>query len=294
MGLIKEDRLRAKQLSERSDGPGLRQLGSHLAVIGLGIGLVSLADGWLTVIAAQILLGIGLTFLFAPAHESVHRTAFKSRWLNTVTGNLAGLVLILPPIYFRHFHLAHHRHTQIPGKDPELAGKAIETRLGFVWHVTGIPYWQRMTLGLIQRALGHSNEDFIDDGNRAAITREARLYLLVYVAGFAASLLTGSTVLLVYWVVPMLLTQPFLRLYLLAEHKLCTLDDDPFSNTRTMMTNPVVRFLTWNMTYHTEHHAFMAVPFHGLPDMHAHLCDRLKMMTPGYAAFYRDYLKSLS
>ena len=74
---------------------------------------------WL--LPAMLLHGILLVFLFAPLHEAVHRTAFRSRWLNDGVARACGAVLILPPDYFRAFHFTHHRHTQDPARDPELS-----------------------------------------------------------------------------------------------------------------------------------------------------------------------------
>ena len=80
---------------------------------------------------------------------------------------------------------------------------------------------------------------------------------------------------LIYWVMPMLLGQPFLRLYLLAEHGGCPKVRDMLANTRTTKTTALVRFLAWNMPYHTEHHVYPAVPFHRLPEAHDLLKDKL-------------------
>ena len=79
----------------------------------------------------------------------------------------------------------------------------------------------------------------------------------------------GSTLLLWYWVVPALLGQPMLRLYLLAEHSACPRSADMLENTRTTYTNALVRFLAWNMPFHAEHHAWPSIPFHALPQTNA-------------------------
>ena len=39
-------------------------------------------------------------------------------------------------------------------------------------------------------------------------------------------------------------------------------------NTRTILLNPISRFLYWNMNYHVEHHMFPTVPYHALPALH--------------------------
>jgi len=45
-------------------------------------------------------------------------------------------------------------------------------------------------------------------------------------------------------------------------------DDDTLINTRSTRTNAVLRWLAWQMQYHTAHHVFPAVPFHRLHELH--------------------------
>jgi len=99
-----------------------------------------------------------------------------------------------------------------------------------------------------------------------------------------------SPLILWAWIVPVLIGQPALRLYLLAEHGDCPRVADMFENTRTTFTNRIVRFVAWNMPYHAEHHVFPAVPFHKLPALHVRMREHLKVTADGYAAFTRDYL----
>jgi fatty acid desaturase len=40
-------------------------------------------------------------------------------------------------------------------------------------------------------------------------------------------------------------------------------------NSRTVLMNPVSRWIYWNMNYHVEHHMFPMVPYHALPRLHA-------------------------
>ena len=116
--------------------------------------------------------------------------------------------------------------------------------------------------------------------------------LALYAAAAASLFLTP--LLLWVWLLPVLLGQPVLRLYLLAEHGRCPFVADMLQNTRTTFTNRLVRFLAWNMPFHAEHHAFPAVPFHRLPALHAELAPHLKSVSPGYRAFTRRYLRSLA
>lgn len=243
---------------------------------------------------ALILHGIVLVFLFAPLHESVHRTAFRSRRLNDVVAWVSGLVLLLPPNWFRAFHFAHHRHTQVAGLDPELDMKQVETWPDYLIHLSGWRYWKAAVLLILCNASGRAAAPFVPPGLERRLVNEARLMLAVYAAVAVLSLALSSEVALVYWLIPVLLGQPFLRAYLLAEHTGLPLVEDFWQNTRTTLTGLPVRFLAWNMPFHAEHHANPAVPFYALPETHRRERMRLKATAPGYIAFHRDWQAQLS
>ncbi len=95
------------------------------------------------------------------------------------------------------------------------------------------------------------------------------------------------------WFIPLLVGLPFLRLYLLCEHTLCPNSDDGFANTRTTLSNPLVRFLMWNLPYHAEHHLFPNIAFHHLPEAHRHLRPHLKYVAKGYVQVQREIVRSL-
>lgn len=68
---------------------------------------------------------------------------------------------------------------------------------------------------------------------------------------------------------------------------------DMFANSRTTFTTAAVRWIAWNMPYHAEHHAFPAVPFHRLPQLHRLTRPHLKTTETGYARFAARYAASL-
>lgn len=118
--------------------------------------------------------------------------------------------------------------------------------------------------------------------------------LLFYSALFAASMILGSAALLWVWLLPLALGQPFLRLYLLAEHGRCPLVANMLENSRTTFTNTVVRWLAWNMPFHAEHHSFPAVPFYRLPEFHQLTRPHLATTERGYHRFHARYLAWLA
>ena len=144
-----------RKLSERSDLPGLIQLASHLGALCITGALVWLALGtWWLLVPAWLIHGTLLNFLFCPLHETIHRTPFRSKWLNDAVANLTGFVMLLPPVYFRYFHFDHHRYTQIPGKDPELIEPKPAGFWSWAWYMTGLQsYWWAETAMFVRHAM---------------------------------------------------------------------------------------------------------------------------------------------
>jgi fatty acid desaturase len=278
-----------KELSRRADAPGLLQLAAHVSILGAtGAAIANGVGTWL-VWPAMMAHGVALVFLFAPLHETIHRTAFRSRWLNDVLAFVIGVLLVLPREYFRAFHFAHHRFTQDAANDPELAAPKPANAAQLLWHASGAPYWIAGFRGLLSRAAGRLPEPFYaTERVRRGVTLESRVVLAIYAAAALLSVAAGSTFLLWYWVIPALLGQPMLRLYLLAEHSGCPRSGDMLENSRTTYTNALVRMLAWNMPFHAEHHAWPSVPFHALPQANALIAARLRTTAPGYAAALRE------
>ncbi len=283
-----------RRLSRRSDLQGLLQLGLHVGMLCVTGFMVWISRGHPWVGIALVYHGMVLCFLFCALHECIHRTAFASRWLNDLVAWICGALLMLPPQYFRLFHFAHHRFTQDPARDPELAVPAPSTPADYFWRVSGIPYWRdRLSVTLGHALTGRVREPFVTSDKTAYIVSEARTLWACYLCILMASLYWHRSEALFYWVFPAILGQPFLRLFLLAEHSGCTFSDDMLENTRSTRSNIVVRSLTWRMPYHAEHHFVPSVPFHALPELHALTGHRVRFTAPGYLAVHHELLRRL-
>lgn len=270
-------------LTERSDGPGLARLAFHLgAILALGALIAIRAPFWGLLLPVQ---GVLIVFLFCLLHETVHDTPFRTRWINAAVARIAGFAIALPPVWFRYFHLAHHRHTQDPAKDPELAEPWPETWGGYLRRVSGLPTWAGHARTLVRNARGRCDAAWIPAGARDRVRREAQAMLAAYAAIAALGLAFGLDWLLLAWLLPALIGQPFLRLYLMAEHGRCPKVANMLENTRTTLTTALVRLVAWNMPYHTEHHSLPAAPFHHLPALHKLMEAHLKETERGYLRF---------
>lgn len=278
-------------LQSRRLMPGVRHLALHAgAIMAVGALIVALPVLRPVLVPVQ---GVLVIFLFTLLHETSHRTVFPSDQMNDRVGRAAGFLVFTPAEWFRWYHLAHHRHTNDPERDPELEGGKPETWRAYLWHVSGIPTWCGSLATLWRNATGREAAPWMPERQRPAVRREARVMLGLY-AGVLALIAAGQTWIAWTWLVPIIVGQPILRLYLLAEHGRCPAVANMLENSRTTLTNRAVRWLAWNMPYHAEHHAFPTVPFHRLPELHALTRAHLRSVSPGYGAFHAEYAGALS
>lgn len=287
--LSDEERL---SFTKKSDRAGLLMLGSH--VVGLllsGAWIMSGYNFWQVVL---VLHGIQLAFLFTLLHETAHDTPFESLSLNRWVARGCGVVLFLPAEWFRYYHLAHHRFTHDPERDPELAGPPMNSLWRYLLTISGLPIWKFHFATLFGTLMGKVNHDYLPERVRPRVVMEAKVMLLIYVLILSGSVYVESNVLLYLWLLPLLLGQPFLRLYLMAEHGRCPHVANMLENSRTTYTNTIVRWLAWNMPYHAEHHAYPSVPFYKLPAFHEVAKRHLKTTENGYTAFNKKHVAWLA
>ncbi len=290
--VIPPDRLR--QLSRRSDARGWLQVVSHFGAIAVTAAAIHASIGSPLVILPFLLHGVAINYLYAGQHELSHATVFRTRWLNVFFGRLIGFILITPRDADRIQHFAHHRHTQIWRKDGELF-RAPFTLGSYLMRLSGIAYWRANIVALILYASGRVDEPYIVGTDRAVVIREARLHLAGYAAIALVSWETASSAAIVYWLAPMLLTKPAHQLQNLIEHVGLPHSGDIFENTRSTRTNAVMRWLCWNMQYHTAHHAYPSVPFHRLKTLDREVFAARGQRPPSmtYLGFQRAIVRAL-
>jgi fatty acid desaturase len=283
-----------RALSARSSWLGALQLGTHVAMIVLAGWLVAISGPW-TIVPAIVLLGLAQSALFAPVHETMHLTAFASRRVNAVVGWLAASPSLLNWHFYTVFHLAHHRFTQDPERDPELNPRPPAGLDSYLLRVLAVNYWRARATVIVDCWRGDlSAYPYIPVASQRRVIASVR-WMCVMVAALAigSALLWGWWVPLVFWLAPQIAGQVFLRLYLLTEHTGCDEVPNGLVNTRTTLTTAAVRLLMWNMSYHAEHHLYPSIPFHRLPSAHIAVRDRLKVIQPGYVIWHARYLKDI-
>jgi fatty acid desaturase len=287
-------------LNAKSDLKGSVQLFGHLAVMSIsgylwGTNMGNLSDRWFIAIPALILYGFSFAIMFAPLHESSHRTVFTNNQANDVLCWFAGLLSFYNSTFYRLYHKWHHRYTQILDKDPELSDRKPTNLKEYIIEISGITWW----IGKFKRhfltAIGNlENCPFIPEGSRAEVIRSNRLQLLVYAVAIAISIYFQQPWFITYWLLPLAVGQPFLRFLLLAEHTDRPNTDNMLANTRTTLTLAPLRFLIWNISYHAEHHLYASIPFHQLGAAHAKLSSHFECVENGYINVHRQIIGNFS
>ena len=283
---------RLKALSRRSDLLGWFQVLSQLGAAGItGYAIHVLWGSWwvapLFVAQGVILWG----FCYAGQHELGHWTVFRNRTLNDAFGHLASFPRFYAHNYQRFFHFAHHRHTKVAGYDPELLVQKPWTFVAYLNFVAGLTLWIALIRNVVEHACGHAPETFLREKEQRIVIREARLYLLGYAAVAVLSVYFESWAALICVWGPMFVTTAFYRPYVAAEHHGLPNGRGVIGGTRTTRAGPILRWLMWQMPYHTEHHLFPGVPFHKLGALSRELRERpdsklagINEVAPGYIA----------
>ncbi len=289
--LLEPAELRA--LNQRSDLRGWLQMSSHLGAIAVAAWLHAQAMGSAWVLLSGALLGVLINFLYAAQHELSHSTVFATRKVNEIWGRIIGFLMIFPRDFDQIMHFAHHQWTQDWERDGELVREPYTLTTYLLW-LFGVTYWRNRIFGLIRRARGIIVEPFIRPDEEARVIRESRLHVGLYAAILLLSLALGSWAWLTFWILPMVLTKPVHQLQNTIEHLGLSHESDILNNTRSTRTNALMRWLCWQMPYHTAHHTFPSVPFWKLKELNEKIEDKAgEVWRMGWIEFQIEVIRKL-
>lgn len=294
----KVDPAAIRALMEKSDARAGRDVALWLGLMVLFAGVgVALWPSWWSApfwLAYGVLYGSGSD---ARWHECGHRTAFKTKWMNRAVYHIASFMLIRNPVVWRASHIRHHTDTIIVGRDPEIQLMRPPDLALLVLNLIGLPYMWEHLKRLALHASGRLHPDeamFVRDHERAGVFLVARIWVAIFAATFALAFAMGSILPLMiiggprlYGAWHMVMTGSLQHLGLaenVTDHRL---------NTRTVLMNPVSRFLYLNMNYHVEHHMFTMVPYYHLPALHDLIKHDLPAPDPSIWAAYRRLIPVL-
>jgi fatty acid desaturase len=291
-------RVRMKQLMKRRNGPAVRDTAIWLGLLAVAGVVAWWSWGTWWMIPAFAVYGV----LYGSVsdsrwHECGHGTAFATQWMNTVVYHLASFMAFREAVSWRWSHARHHSDTIIVGLDPEIAFPRPTrwwTVLAELFGLKSVAAESRkIALNVIGRTTAEERTYLPESQFRRAFWT-SRVYAMVLVAVVAWSLAAWSIMPLMFIGLPTLYGRWLLVVFGATQHAGLAEDVlDHRLNSRTVMMNPVLRFLYWNMNYHVEHHMYPTVPFHSLPQLHEEVRDDMPPAYTGIIHAYREIIPAL-
>ncbi len=291
--LLPPEKLRA--LRVRTDAHSVRRLVAQCSWLLLSFLLVLVAPAGPWRWVALLVHGTAHFGFFGLLHEISHGTAFAPGRLNGLAGWIAGFSHFMSPAMMRCFHFEHHRHTHELDRDPELMGfrfmarwpgpllslllmtgmQMLVARVGWLFFAALIPPsrpWQRIL-------------PFVGERDRPRVIAEARLLLGAHAILLALALSVLPQ--LRFYYLGILVGHSILAIYTMCEHRGLTAEGTVLERTRSIETTAWIRWLLWNMPYHAEHHAWPAIPWYALPELHREVRGHLPHRGLGILALHR-------
>jgi len=294
------DRETLRALTERSDWRGAVQTLGYLGV--LAATAAATVVSWkrfppTATMALVLLHGTVYAFLLNGFHELVHGTVFRTRILNAAFLRLFAFLSWNSHVLFWESHKRHHQYTLHPPRDREVVLPIRHT----VWTALRgaiVDPWgayevlRDTTLTALGRVRGEWQLTLFSVSDAAARRKLfgwARFTLAGHALIVVASALTGL------WQIALLTTfSRFIGGWLqylcnnpqhtglmgnVPDFRLCC---------RPLRLNAVFRFLYWQMSYHTEHHMYAAVPCYNLGRLHRGIRHELPPIAAGLLPAWRE------
>ena len=285
-----------RRLCAPSDARGFAQTASHVGAIAFTGASLWLALGTWWAMPIFMVHGVLINFLYAGQHELSHWTVFRTRALNEWVGRAFGFVLFYPRTFDQVQHIAHHRFTQDWVQDGELARDRYTLASYLLW-MSGVSYWYTRWRRIVRFSLGRITEPYLPAARHAELIREARYHAAGYALVWAVAVFAhGAAAVILLWLAPMLTMKCVHQLQNTIEHLGLPHEANVLINTRSTRTNALMRWMAWQMQYHTAHHAFPGVPFHRLRELHEAVFTARGVSAPSmtYLRFQAAVLKALA
>lgn len=289
---------RMKALMQRADQPAIRDTVLLFALmIGFAAGGIAL---WPSLWSIPFWLAYGVLYgsaMDSRWHECGHGTAFRTRWMNRLVYQIACFCMIRDPHCWKFSHARHHSDTIIVGRDPEIAIMRPTDILKIVANLVGLTdVWdglKRMCVHASGRILP-DEATYMPESSYRSVIMTARIWVLIYAATLASAIAMGSILPLMLVGLPRLFGCWHMVMCGWLQHGgLADNVTDHRLNSRTVLMNPVSRFIYWNMNYHVEHHMFPLVPYFRLPELHEEIAFDLPKPCRSIAAGFREMWPAL-
>lgn len=287
-----------RDLLERKDGPAVRDTILYAALLAVsGAATYQMWGSWWALVPMMVYGVLYASASDARWHEAGHGTAFRTTWMNDALYEVASFMVLRESVPWRWSHTRHHSDTIIVGRDPEIAIPRPPDPREMLLKCFNYRAWRRFASHVALHCRGRVTAieaTFIPPSEYPKVYRRARLYAAIVLTLLALCVYHRTWLPLVFVLGPNVYGAWLMAIYGWTQHAALAENVlDHRLNCRTILMNPVHRFLYWNMNYHTEHHMFPLVPYHQLPRLHALIKDDCPAPYPSLTAAYREMIPAI-
>ncbi|KVS51536.1 fatty acid desaturase family protein [Burkholderia ubonensis] len=204
-----------------------------------------------------IVAGFVMSGFLNLAHECLHRSLVRARFVNAAVGRIAANFLFVNYVAYTDKHLKHHR-CLATSEDTESTGRFDSLR-AYLAAMSGIGFLVA-NLRLNAHLIAGRMPSYLASGERRVAARKEAGCVAVWFAAATAATCAWPVDMLLRYVGPLLCAYFWLMFFGLPEHYGCEPAQPRYRVSRSVTSNCVVRFFMWNANFHTEHHRYPGAP----------------------------------
>jgi fatty acid desaturase len=299
----KIDRKKLRDLSQRRDLPGLLHFFLYFLFLFISGYLAYIFWGTWWSLFFFFIYGTIYAFSVANWHETVHRTAFKTRWINELFYHISSFMCDFEGYRWRWSHTFHHTYTLQTEDDYDHEIQISRPTELFWFFLNYIPFTDLLYPHRLIKyeVLKHAFGKFTPVVNISApvdqkkkIVFNSRLYVLIWLSVFVFSYYIGSILPILYIILPTYYGKPIWFAVNVTQHLGAAVDTkDHRLSTYSLKINPILSFLYWKMEYHLEHHMFPMVPSYNLKKIRNEIQDQIPKPFNSLYDFYKSVMPSV-
>jgi fatty acid desaturase len=286
-------------------------IGTYLTLSTIGFWL----NNWAVWLLVWFVQGFLFVCIFAAIHYCSHSSLYRSKNANRFVGTLLSLVLLMNFYFHKYIHLGHHQETRNKGiivgdtsgwqTFPDI--KTYFIALTYFYPLATWKNWWIATKGLyINSSINPQQEEsdvaikfyvnyFKTPEQRQVVLQNNWLLLGWVVVMVGLTVIYPWVLFCGYWIPLLTFAAPFGFILTITDHYGCEsgLNHNEWNNTRTMLSNSIVRFYYFNNNYHVEHHLYPSMPEHNYPKIHELVKHRLSCVEKSYLMFHLKVMRGL-
>nr|WP_231936047.1 fatty acid desaturase [Burkholderia sp. Bp7605] len=245
-----------------------------------------------------VLLGVMFAHGVELQHQALHYQGFRNKRFNIVSGVLLGLPMLVSFHAYQDSHLRHHRLLGTPDNKEffdygdQYGASPVVSAGRWLWRLSMAAHYLQFVKQIVK--LFGPGARFNDNPLVSRAIRRDYLLMAAAIAILAGVSIALHDAFVVWaWLVPLVfVAAPVHALIEMPEHYRCDLTStDAFVNTRTIVSNAFMTWLTNGNNYHVEHHLMPNLPIERLHDLHGAIAPHIRHYHATYREFYRALLR---